>query len=87
MVISSNPQNIEGRFLDGGVNLLEIAQKSFGNMNYTENITFSTRLINAMVSYLEYLRKMVWPEKLAMFYPHAGNRGSIFLRATLSNHL
>jgi len=46
-------------------------------MNYTENITFSTRLINAMVSYLEYLRKMVWPEKLAMFYPHAGNRGSI----------
>jgi tetratricopeptide (TPR) repeat protein len=30
-----------------------IAQKSFGNMNYTENLTFSTRLINAMVSYLD----------------------------------
>ena len=50
-----------------------IAQKSFGNMNYTENLNFSTRLTNAMVSYLEYLRKMVWPEKLAMFYPHPGN--------------
>ena len=42
-------------------------------MNYTENLNFSTRLTNAMVSYLEYLRKMVWPEKLAMFYPHPGN--------------
>ena len=50
-----------------------IAQKSFGNMNYTENLTFSTRLNNAMVSYLEYLRNMVWPEKLGMFYPHPGN--------------
>jgi TPR repeat protein len=28
---------------------------------------------NAMVSYLEYLRKMLWPEKLAIFYPHPGN--------------
>ena len=28
---------------------------------------------NAMVSYLEYLRKMLWPEKLAILYPHLGN--------------
>ena len=32
-----------------------------------------TRLNNAMVSYLEYLRKMIWPENLSMFYPHPGN--------------
>jgi len=50
-----------------------IAEKSFGAMNYAENLTFSTRLTNAMVSYLEYLGKMIWPEKLAMFYPHPGN--------------
>jgi len=31
------------------------------------------RLTNAMVSYLEYLGKMLWPEKLAIFYPHPGN--------------
>jgi tetratricopeptide (TPR) repeat protein len=49
------------------------AQKSSGYMSYAENLTFSTRLINAMVSYLEYLGKMVWPENLAMFYPHPGN--------------
>ena len=47
-----------------------IAQKSSGAMNITENLTFSTRLTNAMVSYLEYLGKMIWPEKLAVFYPH-----------------
>jgi len=33
----------------------------------------SARLTNAMVSYLEYLQKMIWPEKLAVFYPHPGN--------------
>jgi Flp pilus assembly protein TadD len=26
-----------------------------------------------MVSYLDYLGKMIWPEKLGMFYPHPGN--------------
>jgi len=50
-----------------------IAEKSFGGMNYMENRTFSTRLANAMVSYLEYFEKMIWPEKLAVFYPHPGN--------------
>ena len=50
-----------------------IAQKSFGNMNYTDNLTLSTRFTNAMASYLEYLNKMIWPEKLTMFYPHPGN--------------
>ncbi len=50
-----------------------IAEKSFGTMNYAENLTFSTRLTNAMVSYLEYFEKMIWPEKLAVFYPHPGN--------------
>ena len=49
-----------------------IAQKSFGNMN-TENLMFSTRLTNAMVSYLEYLGKMIWPSGLSILYPHPGN--------------
>ena len=38
-----------------------LAEKSTGAMNYAENIMFSTRLTNAMVSYLEYLGKMIWP--------------------------
>jgi len=47
-----------------------IAQKSFGNMNYTESLTFSARLTNAMVSYLEYLGKMIWPSGLSILYAH-----------------
>ena len=47
-------------------------------MNYMENRTFSTRLANAMVSYLEYFEKMIWPEKLAVFYPHPGNTLSVW---------
>jgi tetratricopeptide (TPR) repeat protein len=61
-------------FLTIGLSIVTyIAQKRFGNMNYTEHLTFFTRITNAMVSYLEYLRKVIWPEKLAMFYPHPGN--------------
>ena len=50
-----------------------IAQKRTGAMNYAENLTFSIRVTNAMVSYLEYLEKMVWPRGLSILYPHPGN--------------
>ena len=50
-----------------------IAQKSHGAMNYAENLTFSTCLTNAIVSYLEYLGKIIWPSGLSILYPHPGN--------------
>ena len=50
-----------------------ITQKSAGAMNDMGNLTFSTRLTNATVSYFEYLGKMVWPSGLSMLYPHPGN--------------
>jgi len=50
-----------------------IAQKSSGGMNYGANFTFSTRLTNAMVSYLEYLGKMIWPRGLSILFPHPVN--------------
>jgi len=51
-----------------------IAQKRFQeNGNYTELLPFSERLINSIVSYMEYLRKMIWPENLAFFYPYPGD--------------
>ncbi|MGB2663883.1 MAG: tetratricopeptide repeat protein, partial [Candidatus Acidiferrum sp.] len=35
---------------------------------------FSWRLKNAIFSYTEYLWKMIWPARLAVFYPHPENR-------------
>jgi len=29
------------------------------------------RILNALVSYIEYIEKMFWPSRLAVFYPHA----------------
>ena len=36
-------------------------------------LQLQTRLTNAMVSYLEYLGKMMWPSRLSIFYAHPGN--------------
>jgi tetratricopeptide (TPR) repeat protein len=37
------------------------------------NLSLTIRISNAMVSYLAYIRKMVWPSGLAAFYPHPGS--------------
>jgi len=50
-----------------------IAQQSGGAVKSMEFFSLSARLTNAMVSYLEYLKKTVWPEGLAVLYPHPGN--------------
>lgn len=50
-----------------------IVQKSGGAVQGMEGLSLSARLTNAMVSYLEYLKKTLWPEDLAVFYPHPGN--------------
>ena len=34
------------------------------------DLSFSLRLINAMISYVEYIFKMVWPSNLAVIYPY-----------------
>ena len=40
----------------------------------TNVFSLSDRLGNALVSYVEYLARLVWPAKLAVFYPHPGAR-------------
>ncbi len=35
--------------------------------------SFPVRLENAIVNYVKYLGKAVWPTRLAVFYPHPGN--------------
>ena len=48
-----------------------LAQRGGGTI--AEHYTLSTRIANALVVYVLYLEKAVWPLRLAVFYPHPGN--------------
>ncbi len=47
-----------------------VAQRSVGAVADASELPFSLRLENAAVSYVTYIGKMLWPAKLAVFYPH-----------------
>ena len=46
------------------------AQKSWGAVVSIDIVPLATRISNALVSYLEYLGKMVWPKGFSVFYPY-----------------
>jgi hypothetical protein len=46
------------------------AQTKVGAITYTEHLSFSTRFLNAIISYISYLGKTFWPVDLAVFYPY-----------------
>lgn len=45
-------------------------QKSGGAANSLDVIPFKSRIANAVVSYVSYIGKMLWPDNLAVFYPY-----------------
>jgi tetratricopeptide (TPR) repeat protein len=47
-----------------------VNQKKIGAMSPTENLSLLFRLANASISYMQYIIKMIWPARLAVFYPH-----------------
>ena len=47
-----------------------VAQRSGGTVVEISALPLSVRLENAIVSYVAYIGKTVWPAKLAVFYPH-----------------
>jgi tetratricopeptide (TPR) repeat protein len=47
-----------------------VNQKKIGAMSPTENLSLLFRLANASISYMQYIIKMIWPVRLAIFYPH-----------------
>jgi len=51
-----------------------IAVQRGGVMSGWHNVPLKYRLANALVSYIAYISKMVWPSRLAVFYPHPFNR-------------
>jgi len=49
------------------------AQKSQGAVKAVWALPMKYRIENAVVSYVKYVLKAIWPHKLAVFYPHPGN--------------
>jgi len=49
-----------------------LAQKSGGAVGSMEIYPLTTRVANALVVYVKYIGKMIWPANLAVFYPHSG---------------
>ena len=49
-----------------------LVQAKTGALKNIDELNFSVRASNAVVSYARYILKMVWPTKLAVFYPHPG---------------
>ena len=49
------------------------AQKSEGAVKSIAALPLKFRVENAVVSYVSYVLKAIWPHKLAVFYPHPGN--------------
>ena len=47
-----------------------VVQRQGGAVSALDVVPWTTRLANAIVSYLAYLRKTVWPADLAVFYPY-----------------
>ena len=48
------------------------AQQTGGAVTTLEAYPLTVRITNALVSYLSYIGKMIWPSKLAILYPHPG---------------
>lgn len=49
---------------------VEQDQRNFGGVVH---YPLSSRVLNALTSYFEYLRKIVWPSDLAVYYPYPNN--------------
>ncbi len=47
--------------------------KSIGIVQNTQTFPLSVRIANAVMSYIRYIWKMLWPARLAVFYPHPLN--------------
>jgi len=57
--------------LSGATTVLTIiAQRQVGALKSIEAYPFEYRIANALVSYISYIGKMVWPHKLGVFYPY-----------------
>ncbi len=47
-----------------------LAQRSAGAVTSLQSLPLESRVANALVSYVSYIEKMIWPRHLAVFYPY-----------------
>ena len=52
-----------------------LVQQSGGALGSLNEYSLSVRISNALVSYVSYIGKMIWPFHLAILYPHPGIEG------------
>ncbi|MGD0786327.1 MAG: tetratricopeptide repeat protein [Sedimentisphaerales bacterium] len=45
-------------------------QRGLGALTTFTKLSLKFRIYNALISYVEYIEKMLWPSRLAAFYPH-----------------
>jgi len=53
--------------------LAYIAAASVGTVESLESASLMMRLANGLTAYVSYIGKMLWPQNLAVFYPHPGS--------------
>ena len=61
-----------------GLSCLATIQAQNQATGLLEQLPFTWRLNNALVSYIEYVQHTFWPARLAVFYPHPNNALSIW---------
>ena len=57
------------------------AQKSGGALGAMDIYPVKIRIANTLVSYVSYIGKMIWPQNLAVFYPHPGQSLTVWQAA------
>ena len=50
--------------------LSSLSVQRLGNVISTETVPMNLRIANALISYLSYIKKMIWPLDLIIFYPY-----------------
>ncbi len=51
-----------------------LAQQKGGSVMSINIIPMGLRIANAVISYAKYIGKMIWPSRLAIFYPYPGDK-------------
>ena len=59
-----------------------VAQQKSGAIGEIEAFSVKARVMNAAVSYVSYIGKMVWPSRLSAIYPHPGDALPIWKAVT-----